>query len=100
MPIATSINVIEWKWEIGVLRALGTTASGIVELCCGEGIFLGMLSWLLAISLSVPAVRVFSYSASGVILWLAIVLALSALASLWPALAATRVSVPEALAYE
>jgi ABC-type lipoprotein release transport system permease subunit len=42
----------------------------------------------------------FSYSVTGVILWLAMVLALSALASLWPALAAARVCVREALAHE
>jgi len=33
-------------------------------------------------------------------LWLLVVVVLSALASLWPALQATRVSVREALAYE
>ena len=42
----------------------------------------------------------FSYSAGGVALWLAAVTLLSALASLWPALRATRVSVRQALAYE
>jgi ABC-type lipoprotein release transport system permease subunit len=42
----------------------------------------------------------FSYSMGAVLLWLAIVLVLSALASLWPALRATQVSVREALAYE
>jgi ABC-type lipoprotein release transport system permease subunit len=34
------------------------------------------------------------------LLWLGIVIGLSALASLWPALQATEVSVREALAYE
>ena len=34
------------------------------------------------------------------LLWLGIVAALSALASLWPALKATQISVREALAYE
>jgi ABC-type lipoprotein release transport system permease subunit len=42
----------------------------------------------------------FAYSVSGVLLWLLIVVILSALASLWPALRATRVSVRESLAYE
>jgi putative ABC transport system permease protein len=42
----------------------------------------------------------FVYSAGGMVLWLLIVVVLSALASLWPALQATRVSVREALAYE
>jgi len=84
-------------------------------LLIGEGITLGMVSWLFAVPLSYPAARAvsdavgypfmgapldFRYSAGGVVLWLAIVAALSALASLWPALQATRVSVREALAYE
>jgi hypothetical protein len=79
---------------LGVLRAIGTTATGIVEVFCGEGILLGVLSWLFALPLSYPAARVFSdavgnaafgtpldfhYSVTGVILWLAIVLVLSAL---------------------
>jgi ABC-type lipoprotein release transport system permease subunit len=42
----------------------------------------------------------FSYSVVGVVLWLVIVALLSALASLWPAQRATRVSVRQALAYE
>ena len=42
----------------------------------------------------------FEYAVDGVIIWLSIVLVLSALASLWPALKATRVSVHETLAYE
>jgi len=33
-------------------------------------------------------------------LWLGLVLALSALASLWPAIWASRISIQEALAYE
>jgi ABC-type lipoprotein release transport system permease subunit len=73
------------------------------------------LSWLLAVPLSYPGARFFSdmvgqtvfeipldfsYPTSGMLLWLAIVVVLSALASMWPALSATRVSVREALAYE
>jgi ABC-type lipoprotein release transport system permease subunit len=69
----------------------------------------------LATPFSYPAARVFSqvlgdklfqmpldfaYSIGGLIGWLAIVTLLSALASLWPALRATQVSVRESLAYE
>jgi ABC-type lipoprotein release transport system permease subunit len=42
----------------------------------------------------------FRFPVGGILLWLVIVGALSALSSLWPALRATRVSVREALAYE
>jgi putative ABC transport system permease protein len=70
---------------------------------------------VLAVPLSYPGARVFSgvigntllelpldfqYSAGGGVLWLVVVVALSALASLWPALRATQVSVRETLAYE
>ena len=42
----------------------------------------------------------FRYSVGGLVLWLVIVTVLSAIASLWPALRATQVSVRETLAYE
>jgi ABC-type lipoprotein release transport system permease subunit len=42
----------------------------------------------------------FTYSLRGVGLWLAIVIVVSTLASLGPALQATRVSVQEVLTYE
>ena len=71
--------------------------------------------WLLALPLSYPGALAFSkmvgdtlmgtpldfdYSIAGALLWLIIVVFLSALASLWPAWSATRVSVRAALAYE
>jgi putative ABC transport system permease protein len=110
-----SINVIERVREIGVMRATGATSLVIVGIFVGEGVFVGLLSWLLAVPLSYPGALFFSnavgdaliriplqfhYSTDGVLLWLGIVAALSALASLWPALRAARVSVREALAYE
>jgi putative ABC transport system permease protein len=110
-----SINVVERGREIGVMRAIGATSLSIVGIFVGEGMLLGVLSWLLAVPFSYPGALAFStavgnavlempvdfkYSMEGVVLWLTIVLLLSALASLWPALRATRVSVREALAYE
>ncbi len=110
-----SINVVERGREIGVMRSIGATSLAIVGIFVSEGILVGVLSWLLAIPLSLPAAWAFSaaigqglmglpldfkYPASGILLWLTIVLVISALASLWPALRATRVSVRESLAYE
>jgi putative ABC transport system permease protein len=102
-------------WQIGVMRAAGATSVAITGIFVGEGVLLGVVSWLFAVPLSYPSARLFSdvvgktltgasfdfvYSVNGLLLWLAIVILLSALASLWPALQATRVSVREALAYE
>ncbi len=110
-----SISVMERQRETGVLRALGARPVVIAGLFVGEGLAVGALSWVLALPLSYPAGLMFSqalskvilgtvldfnYSFSGALLWLGIVLALSALASLWPALSALRISVREALAYE
>jgi len=110
-----AINVVERTREIGVMRAIGATSLAIVGVFVVEGVFVGGLSWLLAVPLSIPGARLFSdmigdaivempldfhYSASGMLLWLLIVVLLSALASLWPALRAAQVSVRESLAYE
>jgi putative ABC transport system permease protein len=110
-----SINVVERGREIGVMRAIGAMSGSILGIFIAEGVLVGVLSWLLAVPLSYPGARVFSgiigttlfelpldfeYSVSGGVLWLVVVVILSALASLWPALRATQVSVREALAYE
>ena len=110
-----SINVVERGREIGVMRAVGARSSAILGVFVVEGVMVGVLSWLLAVPLSYPGALLFNnlvsstlfqmpldfdYSAGGMVGWLAIVIVLSALASLWPALRATQVSVREALAYE
>ena len=110
-----SINVVERCREIGVMRSIGAGSVGVAKIVVVEGVFLGVLSWLLALLLSYPGAVVltrliglalfsgrldFSYSLVGVALWLGIVAVMSALASLWPALRATKISVREALAYE
>jgi len=110
-----SINVVERGREIGVMRAIGASSAAILGIFVAEGVMIGALSWLLAVPLSYPGARIFStvlgrtlfqmpldfdYSIGGVVGWLAIAVVLSALASLWPALRATQVSVRESLAYE
>jgi putative ABC transport system permease protein len=110
-----SINVVERAREIGMMRAIGATSPTVVSIFVVEGVLIGVLSWLLSLPLSYPGALAFSraigmklmnieldfrYSVAGAALWLLIVAVLSMLASLWPALQATKVSVREALAYE
>jgi putative ABC transport system permease protein len=110
-----SINVVERRREIGVMRAIGARSGAILGIFVAEGVLVGVLSWLIALPISYPGAQVFSnvlseqlfdmpldfaYSAGGPVLWLFIVAILSALASLWPALSAAQVSVRESLAYE
>jgi putative ABC transport system permease protein len=110
-----SINVVERRREIGVMRATGATSAAVAAIFVAEGVVVGVLSWALAVPLSYPSARLFSdavgrallrspfefaYSLEGVVLWLGAVVVISVLASLVPALRATRLSVCEALAYE
>jgi putative ABC transport system permease protein len=110
-----SMNVVERTREIGVMRAIGASSLVIAGMFVVEGMLVGVLSWLLAMPLSYPGARLFSdligeillempldfcYSTGGVVMWLVLVGVLSALASLLPALRATKISVREALAYE
>lgn len=110
-----SLNVLERRREIGVMRAVGATSMKVLQVVLGEGFFIGLLSWALAILLSLPlttlvsnisgetfieAPLVIAYSWSGISLWLGIVVLLAAVASSLPALAATELPVNEVLAYE
>ena len=110
-----SISVVERRREIGVMRAIGAQSAGVLGIFVIEGVLIGLLAWVVAAPLSYPGARAlndlvstklfqvpldFQFSMPGVVLWLAIAVVLSALASLWPAMNATQVSVREALAYE
>lgn len=109
-----SINVLERRTEIGILRAIGASNSAIGVLFITEGILLGWLSWLIAVPLSIPFSRglnaavgssvnaelSFSYSVTSVWIWLVIITVLGIVASWFPAKGAIRVSVRESLSYE
>ena len=80
-----------------------------------EGILIGVLSWLVGAILAFPISRVLGnaigaiflnsplnhiFSIGGVVIWLIVVILLSALASFLPAWNASRLTVQEVLAYE
>jgi putative ABC transport system permease protein len=109
-----SINVLERRREIGVMRAIGASSPTIAGLFIGEGLILGLIAWVIAIPLSIPVGQVFAtvigqviqfsviyqFSWDGAVTWLIIIVVLSILGSAVPAIRATRVSVRESLAYE
>ncbi len=110
-----SINVLERTREIGVLRAIGAPNRGVAQVFIREGIAIGLLSWALGSLLAYPLGKALSdgvgipilgvplsytYSMAGVVIWLVLVVILSALASLLPAHNASRLTVREVLAYE
>ena len=109
-----SINVIERRREIGVMRAVGASSRDVGFIFIGEGLVLGLISWSLAVPLGLTASPIFvktlgsvidfpaEYFAGiqGVWIWLGIVVILSIISSWVPARRATRISVNESLAYE
>ena len=112
---AMFINVAERMREIGVMRAIGGDSRNISQIFIGEGMALGVLSWLVAAVFSLPASWAFaravgsalfgiplnqSLSLEGIGIWLVMVVGLSALASAWPARQAVRSSVRDSLSYE
>jgi len=109
-----SINVIERRREIGVMRAVGASSLDVAAIFIGEGLLLGVASWVVATPLSVlagiPFVKAigdliqfpaqYQWAFSAFWIWLMIVILLALVASWLPARRATQISVNESLAYE
>ena len=110
-----SLNVMERTQEIGVMRAIGGSNRAIINIVLVEGVVIGIISWLLAAFAALPISKrladilfqiIFDRDAalditlSGNLIWLALVLALSVLAGVLPAIHASSLTIREVLAYE
>lgn len=110
-----SLNVLERTREIGVMRAVGAGSMSIRLIFMGEGVMIGILSFVIALPLSFFGTIVFSnligtalfgnalpmiLTPLGVIVWLVIVLTVSSVASITPANRASQISIREAISYE
>src|SRR5262249_46461376 len=106
---ATSLNVLERKRELGVLRTIGASPMNIAQIVVGEGVFITVVAWILALATSwavvlavsalVPRLSIFSdgvdisLSPLGSAGWLLISTVLSVASSIAPALSAVRCSI-------
>jgi putative ABC transport system permease protein len=102
-----SINVIERRREIGVMRAVGASSRDVGLVFTGEGLMLGLTSWLFALPVGLGVGPLFVQALGSVIdfpaeyypathgvwIWLGVVIVLSIVASWVPARRATE-SVP------
>jgi putative ABC transport system permease protein len=110
-----SLAVLERTREIGVLRAIGARHGAILAIVQVEGLVVGVLSWLVALPLSVPMSVVLGRAfgnimlpvpvqwtpePTGMLRWLLVVVLVSIVACAWPAFRATRIPTATALAYE
>ena len=64
---ALSINALERQKEIGVMRAIGASGRAVGGIFVGEGVLVGLISWLLAVPISLPLGWVFTNSIGGTI---------------------------------
>ncbi len=107
-----TMNVVERRREIGVLRSVGAPTRTLLGTFLLEGLLLGLLGWGLGVALGAPASRLlveflgdklipleYVLPAAGVRLTLLATLTIALVASLGPALLATRVRVAEILRY-
>ncbi|HWC65911.1 MAG TPA: ABC transporter permease, partial [Thermoanaerobaculia bacterium] len=107
-----SLNVLERRRELGVLRALGATPAVVSGMLAAESAVAGLLNWTVAVAAAWPVSRIlgsavsrlafrtkldFAFAPEGAAIWLGVCLFFGAAASVWPAWSTARVSVREAL---
>jgi putative ABC transport system permease protein len=109
------LNVLERTREIGVLRAVGGAGASVRQVIIFEGLFVGLVSWVIGAVVSLPLAYAlanvlgevmldasvsYEISVQGVGLWLAFVVLIGISASLAPARRAARLTIRDLLAYE
>jgi putative ABC transport system permease protein len=109
-----SISVIERTREFGIMRAIGAQSRTILQNVISEGVFTGLLSWIIAFPLSILlSLGLGSYlgamafrsplplvvSPVGLGIWIVVLLIGSIAASAFPAQQAAKLTVRETLAY-
>ena len=109
-----TLNVLESTREMGVMRSIGASHAAIYRIYITQGIVIGTLAWAFGAVLSWPLSWLlmealqgalgmplaYTFSWSGIGLWLVLVWLISAIGSLLPAWRAARVSIREAITYE
>ena len=113
LATSLSLNVLERRREMAILRCIGATPGRIYQLIVAEGIATGLLAWAVATFLAWPVSKSlssilaaamfksgldFQFEWRGILVWLAVSVALGAAASLLPAWHASRLTIREALA--
>jgi len=109
-----SIHVTERTREIGIMRSIGASSSLIVRNILIEGIFISLISWIMALALCIPLSKIasnyigriifdeaFPLAISGAAIWTWLLAATTGaiLASLYPAKKAVNLNIRECFYY-
>ena len=115
LAITMGLNVLERTREIGILRALGAKNDAVRRVVVLEALVIGLISWAVAILLSIPLAIFlgnslgisllarpldYVFSIPAVLLWFVLVVVISMVASALPARNAARLTIRDALTYE
>jgi putative ABC transport system permease protein len=115
LTAAMSTGVVERTRELGVMQAVGASPALVLRVILAEGLFVGLLSSVLAVVLAIPFTAIVGgilgrlafrvplplvVAPGAVAAWIAIAIAASALATAVPAWRASRMTVREALAFD
>jgi putative ABC transport system permease protein len=108
-----TLNVLERRREIGVLRAMGAADTNLIQVFLTEGLAMGLGGWFLGLAMGYPLGQLllnlmqavlfhidYMFTPTMMLASLAFALVLATLASLIPALAAARMRVGQVLRYE
>jgi putative ABC transport system permease protein len=107
-----SMSVYERQKEIGVMRSIGAGSSSIVSQFLTEGVFVGLLAWLIGLPLSyllsvglIAALNLgdeygLTYPPVAIVVGLVGMIVITTLASLWPSISAARRTVSDILRYQ
>lgn len=109
-----STSVIERTREFGIMRAIGAKSRAVLRNVVSEGLFIGLMSWAIAIVFSLPLSLAVDtlignlafrfplpliLSPVAVFIWLMVITLGSIAASAYPAWQASRLTIRETLAY-
>lgn len=108
-----AMGVVERRREIGILRSMGATGRKVAQVFLAEGIGLGVIGWLLAVLIGVPAAYgfvtllsnvllhvTFVFNPMSLIVMFGFIVIVATVASVGPVFAASRVKIASTLRYE